>query len=79
MVLVQGHKLDLFKKLQYRRAAYYIGYLALVVALPQLVTALVVFYGGRLAAMEEIEAKILLSFVFYLQTLNTNFSQLGDS
>merc|ERR1719471_530565 len=46
--------------------------------LPQAVTVLVLFYGGKLAMEGNLRAASLLSFVFYLQTLNNNFSTLGD-
>jgi len=71
-------KLLAYQRLQFKRAGFYVGYLALVVALPYMVTSLVIFYGGKLASEGEIHSSVLLSFVFYLQTLNSNFSSLGD-
>ncbi|CAE7949165.1 ABCB9, partial [Symbiodinium sp. KB8] len=67
-----------FRKLMNRRAAFYLVYLSSAMMLPQAVTALVLFYGGKLAMSGQMHAGSLLSFVFYLQTLNSNFSTLGD-
>ena len=61
-----------------KRALLYLGYLTTVSALPNLVTALVLAYGGKLAVEGVIETKVLLSFVFYLQILNLDFTSLGD-
>jgi len=71
-------KLSTFNRLQQRQAKYYILYLALVLFLPNATTALVLCHGGKLALHGEIKAGMLLSFVFYLQTLNSCFSTLGD-
>jgi len=71
-------KLADFSKLMRRQARFYVVYLASTMMLPQSVTALVLFYGGKLAMENSLRSASLLSFVFYLQTLNSNFSTLGD-
>lgn len=73
-----GAKLLEFVELMKRQARMYIFYLSGTMILPQVVTALVLFYGGKLAMEKRIQSDALLSFVFYLQTLNSNFSTLGD-
>mmetsp|Transcript_75261 Transcript_75261/g.156779 ORF Transcript_75261/g.156779 Transcript_75261/m.156779 type:complete len:837 (+) Transcript_75261:55-2565(+) len=73
-----GAKLAVFGRHQRRQARFYVGYMASVVFLPQSVTSLVLFYGGKLALEGSMKAEGLVSFVFYLQTLNNNFSTLGD-
>jgi len=72
-----GDKLGDYYKLMRRQAAFYIVYLSLTLMLPNGVAALVLFYGGKLA-MEGHPTSVLLSFVLYLQTLNSAFSTLGD-
>lgn len=71
-------KLADFGVVQTKQAQYYLFYLSSTMILPQAVTALVLFYGGKLVMHGQVEADQLLSFVFYLQTLNSNFSVLGD-
>lgn len=73
-----GDKLEVFGMLTRRQARFYILYLSATMFLPNSVTALVLFYGGKLAMEGQMKAGSLLSFVFYLQTLNSNFSTLGD-
>eukprot|EP00931_Biecheleriopsis_adriatica_P063717 TRINITY_DN38647_c0_g1_i1.p1 TRINITY_DN38647_c0_g1~~TRINITY_DN38647_c0_g1_i1.p1 ORF type:complete len:817 (-),score=139.65 TRINITY_DN38647_c0_g1_i1:252-2648(-) len=70
--------LAIFRRLVKRQASFYLLYLSSAMMLPQSVTALVLFYGGKLAMEGQIQPSALLSFVFYLQTLNNNFSTLGD-
>jgi len=71
-------KLNDFGQLVVRQAGFYLVYMSTTILLPNLVTALVLFYGGKLAMTGQIKAGSLLSFVFYLQTLNNNFNTLGD-
>jgi len=73
-----ANKLSAYVKLVAQQARFYIVYLACTLMLPQGVTALVIFYGGKLAMEGHIKASNLVAFVFYLQTLNNNFSTLGD-
>ncbi|CAE8680106.1 unnamed protein product [Polarella glacialis] len=67
-----------FGSLMQRQARFYVPYMSCTMMLPQAVTALVLFYGGKLAMDGDCKAESLVSFVFYLQTLNSNFSTLGD-
>ncbi|CAJ1460331.1 unnamed protein product [Effrenium voratum] len=67
-----------YRRLMKRRGTFYLCYVTSTMMLPQVVTALILFYGGKLAMTGEVHASSLLSFVFYLQTLNSNFSILGD-
>ncbi|CAL1160936.1 unnamed protein product [Cladocopium goreaui] len=73
-----GVAMGVYRKLMKKRATYYLAYLSSTMMLPQLVTALVLFYGGKVVVQGQMNASSLLSFVFYLQTLNNNFSTLGD-
>jgi len=73
-----GVAIGVYRKLMKKRAMFYLVYLTSTMMLPQVVTAVVLFYGGKLAMEGQMQAKSLLSFVFYLQTLNNNFSTLGD-
>eukprot|EP00435_Cladocopium_sp_Y103_P015138 s812_g3.t1 len=73
-----GVAIGVYRKLMKKRATYYLAYLSSTMMLPELVTALVLFYGGKLVMEGQMHASSLLSFVFYLQTLNNNFSTLGD-
>ena len=50
---------------------------ACVTSLPQLVTALVVFYGGLMVRNGDITAGDLVSFLLYLQSLSDAFSSIG--
>jgi len=73
-----GAKLQEFARLMQTQAFFYIAYLSCTMILPNAVTGLVLFYGGKLTLDGQMHAGSLLSFVFYLQTLNSNFSTLGD-
>jgi len=71
-------RLDKYKNLVQQQARAYTGYLSLTLALPNYTTALVLCYGGKLAMHGAIASSDLLALVFYLQTLNSAFSTLGD-
>jgi len=73
-----GTKLQVFAQQMRTQARFYTAYLSSTMILPQAVTALILFYGGKLAMEKQMQASSLLSFVFYLQTLNNSFSTLGD-
>eukprot|EP00434_Breviolum_minutum_P012981 symbB.v1.2.011444.t2/scaffold762.1/size178242/5 len=86
-----GVAMGVYRKLMKKRAMFYLVYFTSTMMLPQahgnsrwndhwdgVVTAVVLFYGGKLTLEGQMRAKSLLSFVFYLQTLNNNFSTLGD-
>ena len=50
---------------------------ACVTSLPQLVTALVVFYGGLMVRNRDLSPGDLVSFLLYLQSLSDAFSSIG--
>ena len=63
--------------LTYKAAIAYSGYATVATSLPQLVTALVVFYGGLLVRNGDISSGELVSFLLYLQSLSDAFSSIG--
>lgn len=63
--------------LNLRSAVAYCGYAAFTTSLPQLVFAVVVFYGGYLVRNGEMTSGELVSFLFYLQSLSDAFSSIG--
>uniref|UniRef100_A0A7S3LG19 ABC transmembrane type-1 domain-containing protein n=1 Tax=Amphora coffeiformis TaxID=265554 RepID=A0A7S3LG19_9STRA len=63
--------------LNLRSSVAYCGYAAFTTSLPQLVFAVVVFYGGYLVRNGEMTFGELVSFLFYLQSLSDAFSSLG--
>jgi ATP-binding cassette subfamily B (MDR/TAP) protein 9 len=63
--------------LTYKAAIAYSGYATVATSLPQLVTALVVFYGGLLVRSGDITSGELVSFLLYLQSLSDAFSSIG--
>lgn len=63
--------------LNIRSAVAYCGYAAFTTALPQLVFAVVVFYGGYLVRNGEMTSGELVSFLLYLQSLSDAFASLG--
>lgn len=70
-------RLQDYKKLERKRANYYVSYLTTTIVLPLLGTCFVLFQVGRLC-MDGLHGPALLAFVFYLQTLNDCFSSLAD-
>jgi ATP-binding cassette, subfamily B (MDR/TAP), member 9 len=63
--------------LTYKSAIAYSGYATVATSLPQLVTALVVFYGGLMVRNGDISSGELVSFLLYLQSLSDAFSSIG--
>ena len=63
--------------LNIRSAIAYLGYATCVTALPQLVTALVLFYGGLLVRNGDMTSGQLVSFLLYLQSLSDAFGSIG--
>lgn len=63
--------------LNLRAATAYLGYCTVVTALPYLVIAVVVFYGGLLVRNEDMTSGELVSFILYLQSLSDAFSSIG--
>jgi ATP-binding cassette subfamily B (MDR/TAP) protein 9 len=60
-----------------KAAIAYCGYAAFTVALPQLVFALVVFYGGLLVRNGDMTSGDLVSFLLYLSSLSDAFASIG--
>lgn len=60
-----------------RAATAYFGFATFTVALPQLVFALVVFYGGLLVRNGDISSGELVSFLLYLSSLSDAFASIG--
>jgi len=60
-----------------RSGAAYFGYSAFTTAVPQLVFAVVVFYGGFMVRNGDLTAGKLVSFLLYLQSLSDAFASLG--
>ncbi len=72
--------MDQYKRLNTRNAIAYLGYATAVTSLPQLVTAVVLFYGGLLVMAdgdEHITSGQLVTFLLYLQSLNDAFNSVG--
>jgi ATP-binding cassette subfamily B (MDR/TAP) protein 9 len=72
--------MDNYLTLNYRVAAVTFGYSTCVNVLPELVTALVLFYGGLLVqskGSDHITGGQLVSFILYLSSLSNAFGSLG--
>lgn len=65
--------------LNIRAAVAYLGYCTVVTALPYLVIAVIVFYGGLLVRNGGMTSGDLVSFILYLQTLSDAFGSIGYS
>ena len=66
--------------LNQRNAVAYLGYATFYQALPQLVTAIVLFYGGLLVmtdGQDHITSGQLVSFLLYLTSLSDAFNSIG--
>lgn len=60
-----------------KMARAYVVYATLFTLLPNLVTALVLFYGGELVLVGELRAGQLVSFMLYQQSLSSSFQTIG--
>ena len=60
-----------------KSAVAYCGYAAFTTAVPQLVFAVVVYYGGLLVRNGDMTSGELVSFLLYLQSLSDAFSSIG--
>ena len=72
--------MDQYKGLNMRYAVAYLGYATAVTSLPQLVTAVVLFYGGLLVMAEghdHMTSGQLVSFLLYLSSLSDAFNSIG--
>eukprot|EP00735_Rhodelphis_limneticus_P010375 TRINITY_DN3110_c0_g1::TRINITY_DN3110_c0_g1_i1::g.3523::m.3523 TRINITY_DN3110_c0_g1::TRINITY_DN3110_c0_g1_i1::g.3523 ORF type:complete len:736 (+),score=195.13,sp/Q9NP78/ABCB9_HUMAN/41.68/0.0,ABC_membrane/PF00664.18/3.5e-57,ABC_tran/PF00005.22/2.4e-29,SMC_N/PF02463.14/1.5e-08,ABC_ATPase/PF09818.4/1.8e+03,ABC_ATPase/PF09818.4/0.0006,AAA_21/PF13304.1/30,AAA_21/PF13304.1/0.37,SbcCD_C/PF13558.1/0.07,DUF258/PF03193.11/0.021,AAA_16/PF13191.1/0.048,Zeta_toxin/PF06414.7/3e+03,Zeta_toxin/PF06414.7/0.22,Z len=67
-----------FYQLQLNEAKMYVGYLGTISLLPNLVTVLVLYYGGHLVLNGEISGGNLVSFLFYQNSLSDAFNTLGN-
>lgn len=75
-----GQFMDQYKRLNKRNAIAYFGYATAVTSLPQLVTAVVLFYGGLLVMAQgddHITSGELVSFLLYLTSLSDAFNSIG--
>jgi ATP-binding cassette subfamily B (MDR/TAP) protein 9 len=72
--------MDKYLALNYKSAVAYLGWMMSVTALPQLVIALVLFYGGLLiqsSGSDHISKGQLVSFLLYLNSLADAFNSMG--
>jgi ATP-binding cassette subfamily B (MDR/TAP) protein 9 len=69
--------MEKYMRLNIRAAVAYVGYSSCVTALPQLVTALVVFYGGLIVRNGDMTSGELVSFLLYLSSLSDAFANIG--
>eukprot|EP00551_Chaetoceros_affinis_P006800 CAMPEP_0203676192 /NCGR_PEP_ID=MMETSP0090-20130426/23777_1 /ASSEMBLY_ACC=CAM_ASM_001088 /TAXON_ID=426623 /ORGANISM="Chaetoceros affinis, Strain CCMP159" /LENGTH=1082 /DNA_ID=CAMNT_0050542663 /DNA_START=402 /DNA_END=3650 /DNA_ORIENTATION=+ len=72
--------MDKYLYLNQRNAIAYLGYATVVTSLPQLVTAVVLFYGGLLVMADgddHITSGQLVSFLLYLSSLSDAFNSIG--
>lgn len=73
-----GVHLHEYYKLNVKEAWAYSFYACLTSALPNFVTALVLFYGGKLVLSGEISSGKLVSFLLYLSSLSDAFNNMGS-
>jgi ATP-binding cassette, subfamily B (MDR/TAP), member 9 len=66
-----------YLRLNDRCAIMYFGYAAMTTAVPELIFAIVVFYGGMLVRNGDLTGGELVSFLLYLQSLSDAFSTIG--
>lgn len=72
--------MDKYLNLNTRSAIAYLGYATAITSLPQLVTAVVLFYGGLLVMADghdSITSGQLVSFLLYLSSLSDAFNSIG--
>lgn len=71
------NSLKAYLSLNRRSAFAYFGYATCVTSLPNLVTAVVLFYGGLLVRNGDMTSGQLVSFLLYLQSLSEAFGSMG--
>ena len=71
-------KLDKYYAVNVRMAIAYTIYAVLFTILPNLVTALVLFYGGKLVIEGDLEPGDLVSFMLFQQNLSSAFNTIGN-
>lgn len=72
-----GNCMENYLTLAMRSAIATLGFSTTINALPELVKALVLFYGGLLCQNNDITSGDLISFVLYLSSLSGAFNSLG--
>ena len=60
-----------------KMARAYTGYATLFTLLPNIVTTLVLYYGGKLVLVGDLRAGQLISFMLYQQSLSSSFQTIG--
>merc|ERR1711871_808965 len=73
-----GKFIDRYLVLNNKSAFAYLWYCSAITSLPQLVTALVLLYGGVLIQSDEITGGQLVSFLLYLSSLSDAFNMMGS-
>jgi ATP-binding cassette, subfamily B (MDR/TAP), member 9 len=71
-------KLQTYYAVNQRMALAYTIYAVLFTSLPNLVTALVLFYGGKLVIEGELQPGDLVSFMLFQQALSNAFNTIGN-
>jgi ATP-binding cassette subfamily B (MDR/TAP) protein 9 len=70
--------MDEYLHLNIKGAVAYLGYATVITSLPQLVTAVVLFYGAMLVMSDgDMTSGQLVSFLLYLSSLSDAFNSLG--
>lgn len=69
--------MDQYLSLNLRSAVAYFGYSTTVTSLPNLVTAVVLFYGGLLVRNGDLLVGDLVKFLLFLQSLSDAFASIG--
>eukprot|EP00798_Chlamydomonas_sp_ICE-L_P013698 gene13698-19590_t len=71
-------KLLAFYNLNVKEAIAYASYATITTFLPNLVAAVVLYYGGQLVLSGQMSPGALVSFMLYHQSLSSAFSSIGD-
>jgi ATP-binding cassette subfamily B (MDR/TAP) protein 9 len=71
-------KLQKYYFVNQRMAVAYTVYAVMFTALPNLVTALVLFYGGKLVIEGDLQPGDLVSFMLFQQSLSSAFNTIGN-
>ncbi|KAG5180509.1 ABC transporter type 1, transmembrane domain-containing protein [Tribonema minus] len=72
-----GARLHDYYALAIREAAAYGAYASTAALLPQLVTVLVLFYGGRMVLAGQLDGGSVVAFMLYLSSLSDGFNNMG--
>lgn len=73
-----GALLAAYYSLSIKAAWAYSAYAMTSVLLPQLVTVLVLFYGGRMVLAGQLDPGAVVSFMLYLSSLSDGFNSMGS-